>query len=160
LSISALAAVGGALATLFPWYGVGGWHSLAPGTGPTTEFNALTIDWLSGWQFGARTWGFVLLGLALAVLAVAAVYWWMDGSEKISVLWPLGLAVAASLLIAVSLLEASAMPPFGDEPALTYTWGALVGVFAAGLSAISSWIAFTSAVSEKRWVRATRFVAD
>ena len=127
--------------TMFlPWYSVGGWHSLAQGNGPVSEFNALTLRWDgSRWQFGAREWGFLLLGLASVVTALTVACSVAVSRRTGGRSWVLVLGVFATTLLVVALLEAYATPPFGDEPPLAYTWGAVVGVLAASVSVFGSW---------------------
>jgi len=146
---SALGSAGVAVTTFLPWYSVGGWHSLTPGTPVVSEFNALTLNWI-GWQFGSEEWGFVLLGLACvmaalaATCAVALARGWRAPRSLVVV------GLGATVLLVLALLEAYATPPFGDEPPLAYTWGAILGVVAAAVSVLGGWSAW---LAERKAVR-------
>ena len=86
--------------------------------------------------------GFVLLGFACA-LAALAVTWAVavaHGWSARSVL--VVMSLGAAVLLVLALLEAHATPPFGDEPPLSYTWGAAIGVAAAVVSVLGSWSAW------------------
>jgi len=129
--------------TWLPWYSVGGWHSLAPGAGSVAEFNALTLTWDgSGWQLGSGKVGFILLGFAcvMAVLGVVCAVDVACGWRTRPGLVVVG--IGATVLFVLALLEARVTPPFGDEPPLAYTWGAVLGVVAAVFSVLGSWSAW------------------
>jgi hypothetical protein len=141
LTASAFASAGCGAIALLPWYSLGGWRSL--GTVGIPEASTLTLSWSgSQWQFGARPLGLVLIAVTAAacVLALLVI---VVGPPRARVLHAAGVASAAASL-ALSLGEALATPPFGDEPALHATWGAGLGVLVAAASLLAltlAWVA-------------------
>jgi len=53
--------------------------------------------------------------------------------------WIVVVGFGTTALLVMALLEAYATPPFGDEPPLAYTWGAILGVVAAVIGVLGGW---------------------
>jgi hypothetical protein len=143
LLVSFLGSAGVLVTTFLPWYSVGGWHSLAPGRPGAEEFNALALIWDGGiWQPGSARFGIALLGCAcvMVVLTLASTLALVRGWRM--QWWLVAIGLAATILLVLTLLQAYATPPFGDEPPLAYTWGAVLGVLAAAVSFLGGWSAW------------------
>ena len=84
------------------------------------------------------------MGLGCAVATLAAIAFWSAVTRRhhSAARWCLVLSLAGTALLVVTLIEAHATPPFGDEPPPSFTWGAVVGVLAPIVSTIGGWSAF------------------
>lgn len=134
---------------LLPWYAVGGWRTsiesmLNSEPSSSAQVGSMTLAYGGRWGFGDVTWGRVLLALACATACFSIAALVLRRSTRLNRVCLPCLLVLSMTLVVISMLEMTASPPFGDGPRLTSTFGAIIGVTAACLVAIASWVALAT----------------
>ena len=160
LVICAMGAMGLALSTLLPWYGVGpccasgGISAISSFLSPYTSPLTITP--------GHTDWGVLMIvasGITTALVVLACID--VQLQRRRSKSRPIGawvllllVVIASTGLVALTIAELLARPLIGDGPFLAFEWGALVGVSAALVATLSSCLAFAKWVAETRSVGA------
>ena len=140
LGLCGLTALGVALSTLLPWYGF--WGAGSGRWELQDEVSAVSSFLPHSVQPGGEGWGYLMIGMSVALLALACLllFFGRGGSESRPTpvrAFPL-LAVTSTALLIIAALGLSARPLIGDGPPYVYVQGAVVGVTAAAVCLVAS----------------------
>ena len=154
LSICAVAAVGCLIATTlpWPWFGYLGetdptyphYSAISPNLGATPFGSPGLAPGTQHWRYLIMACSALVVGLAL-VGAVGCIIGRKHHARVGSLL--LMVCIASLALLGVVLAEFTATIPFGDGPALSFAWGAIVGLTLSVLAVVGA----SSAVATYRY---------
>ena len=156
LRLTGISTLGVALSTLLPWYGFwgAGWGRWEL----QDEVSAVSGLLPHAVQPGGDGWGYLLIGVSVAVLVLARLLRFFVGTRARSVsmamrVFPV-LATTSTALLIIAVLGLSARPPIGDGPPYVYDQGAVVGLTAAGVCVVASlWAWGAMALNAQRVTR-------
>jgi hypothetical protein len=148
LALTSLASVGVAVSMTMPWYrsDMGNFTADPLGSFLDEPVQQRTGSFLSA--VGAYRLGFVILCLAVGVaflagFSVVRIGYPHDVSKSARSL-VLAVALLATGLVVLTVIETRATVPLGDGPALILAWGAGVGVILAVAGSGCAWWAYAA----------------